>query len=73
MHFPAVKSINVKVIFRSRRNTGIHVELSDLYQGKTYCTTKTKVRNNSLCVELIDLFSINFSYWLGNTEIEEGK
>lgn len=60
MHFPAVKSINAKVIFRSRRNTGIQVELSDLYQGKTYiCTTKTKVANNSLCVELKDLFSVN--------------
>lgn len=74
MHFPAVKSINTKVIFRSRRNTGIQVELSDLYRGQTYiCAIKTKVANNSLCVELKDLFSINFGYWLGDGEIEEGR
>lgn len=73
MHFPAVKSINMKAIFRSRRNTGIQVELSDLYQGKTcICTTKTKVGNNSLCVELKDFSSISFSYWLGDDRIEEG-
>lgn len=71
MHFPAVKSINAKVIFRGKRNTGRD---SDLYQGKTYiCTTKTEVRNNSLCVELKDLFSISFSYWLGDGEIGEGR
>lgn len=72
MHFPAVKSINVKVILRNRRNTGIQVKSTDLYQSKAYIrTTKTKLRNNSLRAELKDLFSVNLSYWFGGGRVRD--
>lgn len=72
MHFPAVKSANTykyKVIFRSRRSSGIQVEPTDIYQGNEFtCTTKTKPRSHPSCSELKALFSVNLIYCLGAGE-----
>lgn len=63
------KHIKVQGYFQKQNNSGIQVELTDLYQGKQFiCITKTEPQNNPSCSGLKCLFSVNLNYWLGAGE-----